>query len=140
MQDRRHSRDDTGRADAVRHVAKLFRLAPSLAIVGVEQTARTQFRQFATSCDYLNLPKPIVTLFPNADGDFSSRQDWKNIIHEVLRSSQKTIIVPDRISSILPVGANEGYHAHFMIETTIGYFSFDDLIMDGMPSLTRACP
>jgi len=119
------------------NIAELFRVAPSIAIIGVELNARTQFRQFATGCDYLNLPKPIVTLFPNTKDDFSNRQDWQSIIHEVLMSGQKTMVVQDRISSILPVAANDQHHAHFVVETTTGTFSFDDLIMDGMPSLTR---
>ncbi len=119
------------------NAAELFRVAPSIAIIGLELTARTQLRQFATGCDYLNLPKPVVTLFPNTKDDLSSRHDWQKIVHEALKSGQQTIVVQDQIASILPVPANDGHHAHFVIETAAGTFSFDDLIMDGMPSLTR---
>ena len=121
------------------NVAELFSVAPSVAVVGIDVSARTQFRQFATGCGYLNLPKPIVTLFPNTTDDFSAHRDWKDLIHEVMKFGQQTTIVQAGLSSILPVAANDEHHAHFIVETTSGSFCFDDLIMEGMPSLQRAC-
>jgi len=137
MQDQSPHRSMTRILTKSTDVVELFHVAPSIAIIGVGVSARSQFRQFVTGCEYLNLPKPFVTLVPNTEDDFKLRQNWKNLIHEALKYSQETIIVRDRVSSILPVGANDEHHAHFVVETTRGTFCFDDLIMDGMPSLNR---